>query len=48
MVCPYFSVVMAADPFGHQWAISQHLTDMTPEEMKKAQDEFFAQMAQKK
>jgi PhnB protein len=32
------------DPFGHTWAPAQHIKDMTPEEMKRAQDAFFAQM----
>jgi uncharacterized glyoxalase superfamily protein PhnB len=32
------------DPFGHTWAPAQHVRDMTPEEIKQAQDAFFAQM----
>jgi PhnB protein len=32
------------DPFGHVWAPAQHVKDMTPEELKQAQDAFFAQM----
>lgn len=32
------------DPFGHTWAPAQHTRDMTPEEMKREQDAFFAQM----
>jgi PhnB protein len=33
------------DPFGHSWGLATHMKDMTPEEMKKAQEEFFAKMA---
>ncbi|HWZ60799.1 MAG TPA: VOC family protein [Gemmatimonadaceae bacterium] len=33
------------DPFGHVWAIATHKKDLTPAEMKKAMDEFFAKMA---
>lgn len=33
------------DPFGHVWSLAQHIKDMTPAELKKAGDEFFAQMA---
>lgn len=33
------------DPFGHTWAVATHIKDMTPEEMKKAQDEAMAAMA---
>ena len=33
------------DPFGNRWTISQHMKDLTPDEMKKAQDAFVAQMA---
>jgi PhnB protein len=36
-----------ADPFGHEWAIATHLEDLTPEEMKKRQEEAMAQMAQR-
>jgi uncharacterized glyoxalase superfamily protein PhnB len=32
------------DPFGHRWSIAQHIKDLTPEEMKKAQDEAMASM----
>ena len=31
------------DPFGHQWWLAQHLKDMTPEELQKAAESFFAQ-----
>lgn len=33
------------DPFGHRWSIAQHIKDLTPEEMKKAQDEAMASMS---
>jgi PhnB protein len=32
------------DPFGQEWAIATRVKDMTPEEMKKAADDFVAQM----
>jgi PhnB protein len=32
------------DPFGHSWSPAQHTRDLTPEEIKKGQDAFFAQM----
>lgn len=31
------------DPFGHHWWLAQHVADLTPEEIKKGQDEFFSQ-----
>lgn len=31
------------DPFGHSWSLAQHVKDLTPEEMTKAGEEFFAQ-----
>jgi uncharacterized glyoxalase superfamily protein PhnB len=37
-----------ADRWGNQWCLAQHLRDMTPEEMKKAQDEFVASLKAKK
>ena len=36
---------MLVDPYGHAWAISTHQKDMTSEELKKAAQEFFANMA---
>ena len=30
------------DPFGHHWSVATHTKDMTPEEMEKAQQQFFA------
>lgn len=32
------------DPYGHTWAIMQHIKDMTPEEMGKAAEEAFKNM----
>jgi len=32
------------DPFGNKWNLAQHVKDMTPDEMKKAQDAFVASM----
>lgn len=34
------------DPFGHLWSLATHLEDVSPLEMKRRQDEFFAKMAQ--
>ena len=34
------------DPFGHDWGIATHKEDVSPEEMGKRAEEFFAQMAQ--
>jgi uncharacterized glyoxalase superfamily protein PhnB len=36
------------DPFGHKWSLAQHVSDPTPEEMKKGHDAFTAQMQKKK
>ena len=33
------------DPFGHRWNVAMHVKDVTPEEMKRGQDEFLKQMA---
>jgi uncharacterized glyoxalase superfamily protein PhnB len=33
-----------ADPFGNKWNLAQHIKDLTPDEMKKAQDAFVASM----
>jgi len=35
------------DPFGHMWMIGTRKKDLTPEEMGKAAQEFYAQMASK-
>jgi uncharacterized glyoxalase superfamily protein PhnB len=32
------------DPFGQKWAIATHVKDMSPDEMKKAEDDFKAAM----
>jgi PhnB protein len=34
------------DPFGHSWALGQHVEDVTPEEMERRAKEIFAKMAQ--
>ena len=34
-----------ADPFGYRWTLATHVKDMTPEEMKKGQEEWMKQMA---
>jgi uncharacterized glyoxalase superfamily protein PhnB len=36
------------DPFGNKWNLTQHVKDMTPDEMKKAGEAFAAQMSGKK
>jgi len=36
------------DPFGHSWALGQHVEDVAPAEMERRAKEAFAQMAQKK
>jgi PhnB protein len=33
-----------ADPFGHKWSIATRVRNMSPQEIEKAQDEFFASM----
>jgi len=33
------------DPFGYKWTIAQHVRDVSPEEMKKGQEQFMKQMA---
>jgi PhnB protein len=35
------------DPFGNRWNLTQHMKDLTPEQMKKAQDDFVAAQAKK-
>ena len=32
------------DPFGHDWGIATHKQDLTPEQMQKGAEEFFANM----
>ena len=36
------------DRWGNQWVLAQHVKDLTPAEMKKAQDDFVEQQSQKK
>jgi PhnB protein len=36
------------DKWGNEWTLAQHIKDMTPEEMKAAQDAFVASMANAK
>lgn len=40
-----YGIVM--DPYGHQWAIATHKIDMTPEGLRKAGEEYFANLAKK-
>ena len=35
------------DPFGHIWSLAQHIRDLTPAEMKKGAEDFFAQLPKK-
>jgi uncharacterized glyoxalase superfamily protein PhnB len=35
------------DPFGHEWGIGTHKEDLTPDEILKRRDAFFAQMPKK-
>jgi uncharacterized glyoxalase superfamily protein PhnB len=32
------------DKWGNQWSLAQHIKDLTPQQMQKAQDEFVASM----
>jgi PhnB protein len=32
------------DPFGHRWWLSQHIEDLTPDQIRKRAEEFFSQM----
>jgi len=34
------------DPFGHQWGLATHKEDVSPSELKRRSEEFFARMAQ--
>jgi PhnB protein len=34
-----------SDPFGHKWSLGQHIKDVSPEEMAKAQREWMKQQA---
>jgi len=35
-----------SDPHGYLWTIATHKEDLSPQEMKQRQDEFFKQFAQ--
>lgn len=35
---------MVTDPYGHKWWLATHKQDLSPKEMKKAAEEFFASM----
>lgn len=35
------------DPFGHKWSLATHKEDLTPAQMKKRAEAFFAEMAKK-
>jgi len=37
-----------SDPFGHQWGMATHKEDVSPQELAKRSEAFFAQMSQKK
>ncbi len=39
---------MVKDRWGNNWNLAERVQDMTPEEMKKAEDEFVKQMASQK
>ena len=32
------------DPFGYRWSVATHVKDLTPDEIKRGQDEFMKQM----
>jgi len=34
------------DPFGHEWELATHIQDLTPEEIAKGAEEFFASMGE--
>jgi PhnB protein len=34
------------DPFGHSWALGQHVEDVSPEELRRRATEAFGQMKQ--
>jgi PhnB protein len=36
---------MITDPFGHKWWLATHKRDLSPKEMKKSAEDFFAQQA---
>jgi uncharacterized glyoxalase superfamily protein PhnB len=36
------------DKWGNDWSLAQHIKDLTPQEMRAAQNAFIEQMSQKK
>ncbi|MGH9689186.1 MAG: VOC family protein, partial [Candidatus Acidiferrales bacterium] len=36
---------VVTDPFGHRWALAQHVEDVAPDEMERRSKEAFAKMA---
>jgi PhnB protein len=36
------------DPFGHSWSLATHFEDVSPEEMGRRSEKFFAEMAKQK
>jgi len=38
-------VGQVVDPFGYKWTIASHVKDLTPEQMKKGQEDWLKQMA---
>jgi PhnB protein len=40
-------IAQVSDRWGNVWMLAQHMRDLTPAEMKKAQDEFVASMKKK-
>ena len=40
-------VAGVADPFGYLWSFSQHVKDVTPDEIRRAGEEWAAEQAQK-
>jgi PhnB protein len=40
-------IAQLSDRWGNVWTLAQHVRDMTPDEMKKAQDAFVASMKKK-
>jgi uncharacterized glyoxalase superfamily protein PhnB len=40
-------IAMVGDRWGNEWVLATHLKDLSPEEMKKAEQDFVAQMAKR-
>jgi len=38
---------MIADPFGQTWGLATHKEDLSPQELERRSEQFFAQMAKK-